>query len=128
MASLNEQLGEAVQAGDKKAVKDLCERLSKSGKFNPCGPVAPGSRLFLDKTYMRFVQMSSREAVVYQGSGQGWVINGPEDVLRAFFGAPPPPPLPTPVEPEEDPEEESTDPDTEDEDNPLGETDTTVHN
>ena len=127
MVNLSEQLGEAVQAGDKKVVKDLCERLSKSGKFSPCGPIAPGNRLFLDKVYLRFTQMGSREAVVYQGAGQGWIINGPEDVLRALYTAPPPPP-PLSREPEEEDDEESPKPDTEEEDNPLGETDTTVHN
>ena len=132
MTSLNEQLGVAVQKGDEKKVRSLCERLSKGRtEFNPTdSDVPPGNRVFLDRTYLRFSQKANREAVVHQARGQGWVITSPEDVLRALYGDTPvaqsPPEEVT--EPETDPEEASPPgpEDPEDED-PLGEPEVTYH-
>lgn len=133
MASLNDKLSAAVQKGDEKKVRSLCERFSKGRTdFNPTDAyVPPGNRVFLDRTYMRFTQMASREAVLHQSSGQGWVINTTDDLLRALYGDQPDAQSPSvdveaekaeEVEAVEDAVEDATEPE-----GPLGKTEVTIH-
>jgi hypothetical protein len=130
MANLSEQLCEAVASGKEKEVRAVCGRLAKGGKFKPAGDLPPGNRVFLDKTYMRFTQMSSRQAALYTSAEQGWVVDNPADVLRVLYGdtpvvaAPPPPPA---REPEQEAPEEPEAEESEEAEDPLGEPEVTTH-